>query len=61
MGAGWLALTGAFEFAFGRLVAKQSWEDLLADYDVTVGRTWPFVLAWIAAGPAVVRALRARP
>jgi hypothetical protein len=61
VGAGWLALTIAFEFGFGRLVAKQSWEELLADYDVTVGRTWPFVLAWIGAGPAVVRALRARP
>jgi hypothetical protein len=61
VGTGWLALTVAFEFGFGRLVAKQSWEELLADYDVVEGRTWPFVLAWIAAGPAVVRALRARP
>jgi hypothetical protein len=55
---GWLALTVAFEFGFGRLVAKQSWDELLADYDVAEGRTWPFVLAWIAAGPAAVRALR---
>jgi hypothetical protein len=61
VGMGWLALTVAFEFGFGRLVAKQSWEELLADYDIAEGRTWPFVLAWIGAGPAVVRALRARP
>ena len=61
VGMGWLALTVAFEFGFGRLVAKQSWDELLADYDVAEGRTWPFVLAWIGAGPALVRALRARP
>jgi hypothetical protein len=61
VGMGWLALTVAFEFGFGRLVAKQSWDELLADYDVAEGRAWPFVLAWIGAGPALVRALRARP
>ena len=61
VGMGWLALTVAFEFGFGRLVAKQSWDELLADYDVAKGRTWPFVLAWIGMGPAVVRALQARP
>ena len=61
VGVGWLALTVVFEFGFGRLVAKQSWDELLADYDLAEGRTWPVVLAWIGAGPAVVRALRARP
>ena len=34
MGTGWLALTVVFEFGFGRLVAKQSWDELLADYNV---------------------------
>jgi hypothetical protein len=58
VGRQWLALTVAFEFGFGRLVAKQSWAELLADYDVAAGRTWPFVLAWIAAGPEVTRRLR---
>ena len=61
VGMGWLTLTVGFEFGFGRLVAKQSWHELLADYGVAEGRTWPFVLAWIGAGPALVRALRARP
>ena len=55
----WLGLTVAFEFGFGRLVAKQSWEDLLSDYNVARGRTWPLVLAWIAAGPAAVREIQA--
>jgi hypothetical protein len=58
IGAQWLALTVAFEFGFGRLVVKQSWEELLADYNVAEGRTWPFVLAWLAAGPEVTRRLR---
>jgi len=56
VGGGWLALTMAFEFAFGRGVAHQSWRALLADYDLRAGRLWPLVLAWIAVGPAVVRA-----
>lgn len=60
-GTAWLALTVAFEFGFGRLVAKQSWEDLTRDYNVAEGRTWPFVLAWIAAGPAVIRRLQPPP
>jgi hypothetical protein len=55
IGTSWLLLTVAFEFSFGRLVAKQSWEELGADYNPREGRTWPLVLAWIAVGPAVVR------
>lgn len=57
-GLAWLGLTVAFEFGFGRLVAKHSWKQLLADYNVTAGRTWPLVLAWLALGPSVVRARR---
>ena len=57
IGGAWLSLTIAFEFGFGRLVAKQSWQELLADYDLRAGRTWPLVLAWIAAGPEVLRRL----
>jgi hypothetical protein len=55
VGASWAAMTVGFEFGFGRLVAKQSWPELLADYNVARGRTWPLVLAWIAAGPEVIR------
>ena len=56
VGGAWLALTIAFEFAFGRLVAKQSWPELVTDFNLARGRTWPLVLAWIAVGPAVSRA-----
>lgn len=55
IGGAWLALTVAFEFSFGRTVAKQSWNELLADYNLRRGRVWPLVLAWIAAGPATTR------
>jgi hypothetical protein len=58
VGAAWLALTVAFEFGFGRGVAHTSWDELLADYDLRKGRLWPLVLAWIALGPAIVRARR---
>ena len=61
VGAAWLALTIAFEFGFGRLVAHTSWDELLADYDLRKGRLWPLVLAWILLGPAVVRARRGGP
>jgi len=61
VGAAWLALTVGFEFGFGRLVAKQSWDELLEDYDIAHGRTWPLVLAWITAGPAVARRLHPGP
>ena len=54
IGGTWLGLTIAFEFGFGRAVAKQTWRELLVDYNLAAGRTWPLVLAWIAAGPAVV-------
>lgn len=53
VGAAWLAATVVFEFGFGRAVAKLSWEELLADYNLARGRTWPLVLLAIAAGPRV--------
>ncbi len=60
IGAAWLVLTVAFEFGFGRWVAKRSWRSLLEEYDLREGRAWPLVLAWIATGPDVVRGLQGR-
>lgn len=57
-GAGWLALTTAFEFGFGHWVAHEDWSELLADYDLSRGRLWSLVLAWTALGPLAVRELR---
>jgi hypothetical protein len=37
-------------------VAKKSWSELLADYDVLRGRVWPAVLLVILVTPVVVGA-----
>ncbi len=55
VGGAWLGLTVAFEFVFGRLVAKKSWRELTADYNLARGRLWPLVLAWIGLGPEIAR------
>jgi hypothetical protein len=47
----WLALTVAFEFAFGRFAMGHSWARLLRDYNIFEGRLWVVFLAWIALAP----------
>jgi hypothetical protein len=59
-GAGWLSLTVLFELGFGHWVAKEPWDDLLADLDLRRGRWWSLVLAWTALGPLVVRSRQVR-
>jgi hypothetical protein len=54
IGGLWLLMTVAFEFLFGRYVAKQDWKRLLADYDLRRGRVWPLFLAWITILPWLV-------
>ena len=55
IGGAWVAMTVAFEFGLGRYVARQSWETLLADYDLRRGRLWPLALAAVAAAPVTAR------
>jgi hypothetical protein len=43
IGALWLALTLGFEFLAGHYVFRNSWQKLLADYDLLAGRVWVFV------------------
>ncbi len=47
----WLCLTLAFEFLAGHYVFGQSWDRLLADYNLAQGRIWPLVLVTTAAAP----------
>jgi hypothetical protein len=61
VGARWRTLTVAFEFGFGRLIARKPWRELLADYNLARGRTWPLVLAWLAVGPEAIRRASGRP
>ena|ERR1035437_6540290 len=53
VGGIWLLLTVAFEFGFGHYIAKHSWADLAADYDLRQGRVWLLLLLWLFALPTV--------
>lgn len=54
VGAAWLIMTLLFETAIGRLVARQPWRELLADYNVLAGRLWILVPLWVLCGPYVM-------
>jgi hypothetical protein len=58
IGGTWVALTVAFEFLFGHWVDGDSWSKLAGNYNLAEGNLWLLVLAWIGAGPAVIRRLR---
>ncbi|HEY8104977.1 MAG TPA: hypothetical protein VIE46_02655 [Gemmatimonadales bacterium] len=57
IGLGWLGLTLAFEFGFGRLRGR-SWPELLVDYNVLRGRIWVLVLMATAVAPYVTARAR---
>jgi hypothetical protein len=61
VGAIWAGLSVLFEFGFGHYVEGDSWTDLFKTYDVTAGNLWILIPLWIAAGPAVVRAIAREP
>ena len=58
IGVFWLVLVLAFEFGFGHFVARKSWSDLLADYDVLGGRVWLAVPVTTAVAPYLAARLR---
>jgi len=58
IGGIWLFLTVAFEVIFGRYVAKHSWSQLIADYDLRRGRVWPLLLLWLFVLPFLCHGLR---
>lgn len=51
IGIAWLGSTVAFEFVAGRYVFGNSWEKLLADYNIFHGRLWIAVLFFQLFGP----------
>jgi membrane protease YdiL (CAAX protease family) len=53
IGAMWLALTVAFEFLFGRYAMRQSWAEILEQYNLLEGQIWPLVLIVILISPAL--------
>ncbi len=54
----WLMLTVAFEFVFGRYVARHSWDRLFQDYNIIAGRLWVLVLLGVTLLPTIVFKLR---
>ena len=56
----WLGLTLAFEFLAGHYLFGDSWERLLAEYNVAQGRLWVLVPITVLFAPVVVQALRSR-
>lgn len=51
VGLGWLVLTLSFEFLAGHYVFGNSWEKVLADYNLLKGRVWVFVPLTTVAAP----------
>jgi hypothetical protein len=49
----WLGLTLAFEFGFGGIVQRQSWNEMLGQYAFRDGDTWPIVLAITFFAPLI--------
>jgi hypothetical protein len=58
IGITWLCSTVAFEFIAGRYVFGNSWEKLLADYNIFRGRLWIAVLVLQLFGPLLAARLR---
>ena len=47
----WLALTVAFEFFMGLVLASRPLTEVLADYNVFRGRVWVVFLTWLTFAP----------
>lgn len=59
VGVVWLVLTVAFEFLAGHYLFGDSWEKLLADYNILAGRVWVAVpLATLLAPIAAASRLK---
>jgi hypothetical protein len=53
IGTIWLLATICFEFLAGHYVFGNSWDKLLADYNILKGRIWSFVLITILFAPYI--------
>lgn len=56
----WLCLTLIFEFGFGRLVQRQSWQQLVEAYTFKEGNIWPLVLVVTFVAPLLAVRVRGR-
>jgi hypothetical protein len=51
VGMAWFLATVVFETFLGRVILKESWQEVLANYDLPAGRLWPVVLIVILITP----------
>jgi hypothetical protein len=58
IGFGWLCLTLAFEFTFGRLIQGKPWSQLLEAYTFKEGNVWSVVLLITALAPYLAARIR---
>lgn len=58
VGAVWVPLTLAFECLIGRAIMRKSWDDILAEYDVTKGGFMIAGLLLMGLMPLIVLKLR---
>ena len=61
IGAGWMAMTVAFEFGVFHFIAGHPMSELLANYNLAAGRLWPLVLLSELVTPWLAASLIARP
>jgi len=55
VGLYWLVLTVLAEtFIVGRLLGKQSWNEIFGNYNILKGNLWPLVLIWVGLLPLLV-------
>lgn len=53
----WVGMTVCFEFGLG-LFAGRSWQELLADYNLAIGRLWLVFLLVILVAPLLSKIMR---
>lgn len=61
IGFTWAVMTATFDFGFGHYIDGKSWAELASDYDVTSGRVWIAILAWIIVGPPLMQRFHHEP
>lgn len=54
----WVVLTAAFEVMLGRFAMGLSWEQIIADYDITKGRLMMFGLLLLMFAPLIAAKMR---
>jgi hypothetical protein len=59
IGVFWVFLTLSFEFLAGHFLFGQTWDRLIADYDLVDGRIWIFVPIITLLAPVLVFNMRA--